>query len=51
MFLSKGNVGPKMEQSLKERLTSEQPNLGLIHGWAANSGNITDAMLGLWTGA
>jgi hypothetical protein len=30
LFLSKGNAGTKMEQRLKERPSSDRPNLGCI---------------------
>ena len=40
-----------MEQKLKIRLFSDQPKLGSIPWWAPIPDIITDAMLGLQTGA
>jgi hypothetical protein len=40
-----------MEQRLKERPSSDHPNLGLAHGLAPNPDTITDGMLFLQTEA
>jgi hypothetical protein len=53
-FLSKRNAGTKkknVEQKLKEKLTCDQPNLGLSYGLAPNTDAITNAILCLQTEA
>jgi len=51
LFLSKGNARTKKEQRLKERPSSDRPNMGSIpYGDVPNSDTINDAMLCLQTG-
>jgi hypothetical protein len=45
LFLSKRNVGTKMEQRLKERLSNDLPNLGPIPWVGTKPDTITDATL------
>ena len=51
LFLPKGNAGIKMEQRLKERPSSDQPNVGFIPWMGIKPYIITGAMLSLQAGA
>jgi hypothetical protein len=50
LFLSKITAGTKMEKRLRERRSSEWPNLGSISKEALRPHTITDAMMSLQTG-